>query len=103
MTLNFNGKPPVIAPGSWILVTGANGYIASHVVDQFLQIGYKVRGTVRDATKSSCLQELFDKKYGHGKFEMVVVEDMVVPGAFDEVTNGIRPLSPTISALQTTH
>lgn len=31
-----------------ILVTGANGYIASHVVFQLLSQGYKVRGTVRD-------------------------------------------------------
>lgn len=95
MALKFDGKPPVIAPGSWILVTGANGFIASHVADELLKIGYKVRGTVRDATRSSWLQELFDKKYGPGKFEMVVVEDMVTPGAFDEATKGIQPHSPT--------
>ena len=99
MALSFNGKPPVIASGSWILVTGANGFIAGHVADQFLQIGYKVRGTVRDAIKSRWLLVFFDKKYGPGKFEMVVVEDMVVPGAFDEVTKGIQPHSPTIEAL----
>ena len=88
MAPNFNGKSPVIAPGSMILVTGANGYVASHVADQFLEAGYKVRGTVRDAKKSSWLQELFDQKYGPGKFETVVVEDMKVPGAFDEATKG---------------
>ena len=103
MAISFDGKPPVIAPGSIILVTGANGYIASHVVDQFLERGYKVRGTVRDATKSSWLQELFDKKYGTGKFEMVVVHDMTVPGAFDEVTKGaasfIRTSTPRIPKL----
>jgi nucleoside-diphosphate-sugar epimerase len=30
-----------------ILVTGATGYIASHVIQRLLQQGYKVRGTVR--------------------------------------------------------
>uniref|UniRef100_A0A2P2I3A9 NADPH-dependent aldehyde reductase ARI1-like n=1 Tax=Hirondellea gigas TaxID=1518452 RepID=A0A2P2I3A9_9CRUS len=30
-----------------VLVTGANGYIASHVVQQLQQAGYRVRGTVR--------------------------------------------------------
>ncbi|GKZ52116.1 hypothetical protein AbraIFM66951_000537, partial [Aspergillus brasiliensis] len=33
--------------GALILVTGANGFIASHVSDQLLQMGYRVRGTVR--------------------------------------------------------
>ncbi len=91
MAPNFNGESPVIAPGSLVLVTGANGYIASHIADQLLEAGYKIRGTVRDAKKSSWLQELFDKKYGSGKFEMVVVEDMKVPGAFDEATKGSLP------------
>jgi hypothetical protein len=33
--------------GSRILVTGANGYIASHVVDKLLGLGHMVRGTVQ--------------------------------------------------------
>ena len=30
-----------------VLVTGASGYIASHIVEQLLHEGYKVRGTIR--------------------------------------------------------
>ena len=30
-----------------ILVTGASGYIASHIVQQLQLLGYRVRGTVR--------------------------------------------------------
>ena len=30
-----------------VLVTGATGYIASHVISQLLEKGYKVLGTVR--------------------------------------------------------
>lgn len=33
-----------------VLVTGASGYLASHVVQQLLQDGYQVRGTVRSLT-----------------------------------------------------
>jgi dihydroflavonol-4-reductase len=33
-----------------VLVTGATGYIASHVVQQLLAEGYNVRGTVRSTT-----------------------------------------------------
>ena len=31
-----------------VLVTGATGYIASHVIHQLLQRGYQVVGTVRN-------------------------------------------------------
>jgi len=30
-----------------VCVTGASGYIASHIVHQLLQKGYRVHGTVR--------------------------------------------------------
>ncbi|KAJ7654079.1 NAD-P-binding protein [Mycena polygramma] len=52
-----------IEKGSLVLVTGANGFIASHVV--------------------------FDKKYGAGRFECVSVPDMVADGAFDEAVKGV--------------
>lgn len=44
-------ESPAIERGSALLVTGANGYIGSHVVDQLLAAGYRVRGTARDAKK----------------------------------------------------
>lgn len=79
---------PAIPQGSIVLVTGANGYIGSHTADQLLLAGYKVRGTVRDASRAQWLQELFDEKYGHGKFELFVVSEMNVDGAFDEAVKG---------------
>lgn len=78
-----------IPEGSTVLVTGVNGYIGSHVADQFLLAGYKVRGTARDASKANRMQELFDKKYGPGKFEGVVVQDMSAEGAYDEAIKGV--------------
>ncbi|VDK75610.1 unnamed protein product [Litomosoides sigmodontis] len=38
-----------------VLVTGASGYLAIHCVQQLLQQGYKVRGTVRDL---NCLEKI---------------------------------------------
>ncbi len=35
-----------------ILVTGASGFIAKHIVLQLLDAGYRVRGSVRNATRA---------------------------------------------------
>lgn len=88
MSPNFNGRTPAIPPGSTVLVTGANGFIGSHVADQLILAGYRVRGTSRDTTKTAWITEMFDKRYGEGKFEAVVVKDMAESGAFDEACKG---------------
>ena len=78
----------VIEKGSTVLVTGANGFIASHIVDQLIIAGYNVRGTVRTESKGNWLKEHFDAKYGAGKLEIVAVPDMAVEGAFNEAVKG---------------
>ncbi|KAJ7663854.1 NAD-P-binding protein [Mycena polygramma] len=80
-----------IKQGSLVLVTGVNGFIASHVADQLLAAGYNVRGTTRSAEKAKWLYELFDncKKYGPGRFAAVSVVDMGSDGAFDEAVKGV--------------
>ncbi|KAF6837192.1 NAD dependent epimerase/dehydratase [Colletotrichum plurivorum] len=60
--------------GSLILVTGANGYIGAKVTDTLLQLGYRVRGTVR--SDKPWLKEQFSK-YGDGAFEQVVLPKLV--------------------------
>lgn len=87
-TIMFQSTQPAIAPGAIILVTGVSGFVGSHVADQLLDAGYKVRGTTRDATKNSWIAALFDKKYGKGKFELQTVSDLGQPGAFESVLEG---------------
>lgn len=77
-----------VPKGSIAVITGANGYIASHIADQFIRHGYKVRGTVRNPKKSAWLVPHFEKKYGVGKFELHVIPDMQVDGAYDEAIKG---------------
>ncbi|KAL8688129.1 MAG: hypothetical protein Q9218_005883, partial [Villophora microphyllina] len=84
MPYNLNNKPTAIPPGTVILVTGITGFIGSHVADQLLQAGYRVRGTTRDHDKAAWVRDLFTKTYGEGKIETVVVADMSREGAFDE-------------------
>ncbi|CDM27381.1 hypothetical protein DTO013E5_8495 [Penicillium roqueforti] len=77
----------VIPPGSKVLVTGANGYIASHIVKALLDLGYLVRGTVR--TPMPWLAEYFERQCGLGRFELIVVSDFQQPDAFDESVKGV--------------
>uniref|UniRef100_A0A0G4F564 NAD-dependent epimerase/dehydratase domain-containing protein n=1 Tax=Chromera velia CCMP2878 TaxID=1169474 RepID=A0A0G4F564_9ALVE len=41
-----------------VLVTGATGFIAAHIVQQLLEKGYKVRGTVRDPQNAKSVDHL---------------------------------------------
>ncbi|OLN95257.1 Aldehyde reductase 2-like protein 6 [Colletotrichum chlorophyti] len=77
-----------IPKGSTVLVTGVNGYIGSHVADQFLQHGYNVRGAVRDVDRNKWLIDLFEKKYGRERFELTEVPDMCAEGAYDDAVKG---------------
>jgi nucleoside-diphosphate-sugar epimerase len=87
---------------STVLVTGVNGLIGSHVVDQFILAGYKVRGTVRDVKKYGWMSDFFVKRHGDGKFELVQVEDMGIPGCFDEAVRDVAGVVHTTSAVTMT-
>lgn len=89
-----------IPKGSTVLVTGANGYIASHVADQLISAGYKVKGTVRSEDKGAMIAETFEKRHSdQSAFSYVVVEDMSTEEAFHDAMKGehrslsIRPTS----------
>ena len=61
-----NDTDLAIPMGSLVVVTGANRYIGSNVVDQFLLAGYRVRGTVRNMKHAEWMRPLLDEKYGKG-------------------------------------
>jgi len=77
-----------IPQNSWILVTGANGFIASNVINTLLGLGFRIRGTVRE--KKPWLDQYFDRQYGSGKFESIVIpameQDNAFQGAVKDVT-----------------
>lgn len=81
-------KDPAVPYGSTVVVTGCSGFIGSHVADQVLAVGYKVRGTSRDANKNKWLKDYFDNKHGKGRFELVSVPDLTKEDAFEEAVKG---------------
>ena len=84
-----------ISPPAKVLVTGANGYLATWVLKKYLEAGYSVRGTVRSLSKSAFLIDKF-ANYGD-RFELVVVEDITKEGAFDEAVRGVDTIAHTAS------
>lgn len=85
-----------ISRGSKVLVTGANGYIASHIINVLLELGYLVVGTVR--TPMPWLTDYFAKKWGPNRCELVVVPDFQKPGAFDECVQGVSGIIHVVSS-----
>ena len=78
---------PALLQGSWVLITGVNGFIASHTADQLLAAGYKVRGTVRNLEKARWLYDVF-APYGEDNFTLAEVQDISSDGAFDQAIKG---------------
>lgn len=88
-----------IPQGSLVLVTGASGFIATHIVDQLLLAGYLVRGTVRDKEKGAWTEKLFSERHGVGKYSAIIVPEMSTEGAFDDAVLGRVPLTPPVYQL----
>ena len=84
-----NHHPTTIPEGSLILITGATSYLASYVIKDLLERGYRVRGIVRDLTKAAWLtEEVFPSFAKSGAFDLVEVHDLAALNAFDHVIPG---------------
>ncbi|KAG9310432.1 hypothetical protein JVU11DRAFT_9572 [Chiua virens] len=79
----------------YVMSKGATGYIAAWVVQNLLERGYAVRGTARSVAKGDFLKNVF-ASYGD-RFEVVVVEDIALDGAFDEAVKGVDAIEHTAS------
>ena len=76
-----------ISSGQTVLITGASGFLAAHILNEFLDHGYDVRGTVRSEETAAKVRKTH-ARYGD-KLSFVVVEDVAEPGAFDEAVRGV--------------
>ncbi|KAJ4172929.1 hypothetical protein NW754_003135 [Fusarium falciforme] len=81
----FNIPKPAVPHGGWVVVTGVSGLVGSHVADQALRVGFRVRGTARSTETNAWVKEHFQSRYGVENFEQFEVPDMVAKGAFENV------------------
>ncbi|PWY70849.1 NAD(P)-binding protein [Aspergillus sclerotioniger CBS 115572] len=79
-----------------ILVTGASGFVASHIIATFLAAGYRVRGTVRSGSTAETVQSRFAPEHVE-RLSFAVVPDMAASGAFDKAVEGVTGVIHTAS------
>lgn len=68
-----------------VLVTGASGFIAQHIVDNLLRKNYSVIGTTRSEDKYKPLLREYRKRYHNCQLLFEVVQDISVDNAFDQL------------------
>lgn len=54
-----------------VLVTGSSGFLAIHCVQQLLEAGYSVRGSVRSLSNAKKVQPLYDLPFAKERLELV--------------------------------
>ncbi|KAJ9149267.1 NAD-dependent epimerase dehydratase [Pleurostoma richardsiae] len=82
-----------------LLVTGANGYVAGHIIKLALEKGYKVRGTVRSDASIPKLRDTFAQYASQLTF--AIVPDITKPELYERafessVTGVIHTASPFV-------
>lgn len=89
-----------ITPGSRVLVTGVNGYMASHVAKQLLARGFKVRGTVKDLERASWLvKDVFKNHANNNDFELVTIIDFTAEEVYGSAIKGVSAIAHATSVV----
>ena len=85
--------------GHLILLTGASGFVAAHILNSLLRDGYDVRGTVRSESAANKVR----KTHGHllegqpSRLTFAIVPDVASPGAFNDAVKDVDGVIHTAS------
>ncbi|KAE8162275.1 hypothetical protein BDV40DRAFT_312561 [Aspergillus tamarii] len=80
-------------PPKTILVTGASGFVAAHIIEAFISAGYHVRGTVRSEATAEKVRRTFPR-YDQ-QLSFAIVPDIAKGDAFDEAVKGVDGIMHT--------
>jgi nucleoside-diphosphate-sugar epimerase len=88
-------SPPTNPSSQTILISGAGGFLATHIIHTFLEKGYNVRGTIR---RESSAQKVRESHSAYAdRLSFAVVPDITTPGAFDEAVKDVDGVIHTAS------
>ncbi|PYH40460.1 SDR family oxidoreductase [Aspergillus saccharolyticus JOP 1030-1] len=79
-----------------LLVTGASGFVASHIIQRFLEAGYNIRGTVRSASTAETVKSRYPPDQAN-RLSFTIVPDIAAPGAFDSAVKDVCGVIHTAS------
>ncbi|KAK1755620.1 hypothetical protein QBC47DRAFT_191939 [Echria macrotheca] len=78
-----------------LLLTGANSYVGSHIIQQALEKGYHVRGVVRSESSTAGVRDKFSAH--SDKLSFAVVPDITKPELFEPAfANPAKPITGVI-------
>ena len=79
-----------------LLITGANGFVALHVIKEALERGYHVRGTVRSENSATKVRNIF-AEYG-SQLSLSIVSDLTRKELYDNAFTGTaKPITGVIN------
>ncbi|KAL3429126.1 NAD(P)-binding protein [Aspergillus tetrazonus] len=76
-----------------ILVTGVTGFTGSYIANGLLELGYRVRGTVRSSEKAAWVTQALTKRNPSAAFEAVIVPDQNTACVCDTVLKDVDGLA----------
>ncbi|KAJ5414832.1 NAD dependent epimerase/dehydratase [Penicillium cosmopolitanum] len=74
--------------GQHVLLTGANGFVASHILDILIKRGYTITATVRSQAKADDIIKTHPSWKSHVEF--AIVSDFTSKGPFDKIFQGAK-------------
>lgn len=79
-----------------LLITGANSFVGGHIIQNALEKGYNVRGTVRSESSAAKVHAIFDKYAS--QLSVKVVSDITKPELYESAFAGATaPITGVIS------
>lgn len=79
----------VLVRGDRVLITGASGWLGSHIAEEALKRGLRVRLSTRSQEKIQPLVDALKTNFDASDIDVAVVTDFAQPGAYDEAIKGV--------------